>query len=179
MPQPLQEGYSIQNRPQLVAKYPEHAIGMALVVAEWAALEYELIQSFTAALFVFGPLGKDAGRVAQDAWEAMGTIRSRLEFVEAVAKNSIPDDLFQELSKDIHPEVVKRSQERNKVAHAYWHFCDKYPDDLIYTSGTEVPMRYSVKDFEDIANRINATANKVATYWRLRVQYRPFPLLQG
>jgi hypothetical protein len=181
MPQPLRPGidsYTLHYYPGLIKDRPKHAVGIALVASEWAALEAQLIAIFTFSLFAFSERGgHEATNIAAAAWDAMESLKGRLDFIETVAKGKIPEDLFKQFIEDVKPEVRRRAAERNRVVHGHWNIAKEYPDDLILMSDRgEPPMRYSLKDFDEIAARINATSNMAATFW-FRVKERLYPEL--
>jgi hypothetical protein len=71
MPQPFKPNCALDAYHfGIVTEHPKHAIGIAWVASEWAALEVDLILVFTHALFVVAPLeqgsrarsGKSVGR---------------------------------------------------------------------------------------------------------------------
>ena len=76
----------------------------------------------------------------------------------------LPEGLVQYFNDRLERQIRERARERNRVVHGYWHACEKYPNDLILVDPPNKPMRYSVKDLDDIADRINGTLNEVATY---------------
>lgn len=172
MPQPLPEGNTLHYRPKIILERPNHAIGIALVVAEWAALEEMIFSEFSFALFAFDMVERHSHLVAKEAWNEMTNLPQRLGFIESVAQRKIPQNLFDELENKVHPEIRKRAKERNRVVHGHWHLCSNYPEDLILNSEGEEKMRYTVKDFHDISQRINDTLNMTASFWLGRVHPR-------
>jgi hypothetical protein len=180
MPQPLKPGCVLHYHYGVVKERPNHAIGIALVASTWTALEADLILMFTSALFdfAFASREQEAARVARKAWEAMESIRLRLEFIGSVLKHKISDDLFTEFVEKIEPEIRRRSKERNRVVHGYWCTSPECPEDLVLHD--EISMRYTIKDFEDIASRINGTLLTVAEYWRqVKEQVNPVQTVIG
>ena len=165
MPQPLKPGCTLHYHYGVVKERPNHAIGIALVSSTWAALEVDLILMFTYALFApaFDPREQEAASVARKAWEAMESLKARLDFIESVLKSKIPDDLFRRFVEEVKPEIRRRVSERNRVVHGYWCTSPECPEDLVLHD--EIPMRYTIKDFEDIASRINGTLLMVSEYW--------------
>ncbi len=173
MPQPLVEGCQLEYRPMLLKDRPERAMGIALVAAEWAALENHLIQLFKFCLFALQGESQTSGQIAQTAWENIGNLNTRLDLLESIARQRIPLDLLQEFKDTIKPEIRRRSIERNRVVHGHWHLCDKYPDDVILESyEPSRRLRYNVHDFDDIAARIISTSNLLATFWLGKVSPR-------
>lgn len=175
MTQTLKPGYTLHSRPNILLEYPNHATGIALVVTEWVALEEQIFFSFNFALLAFDPKEHASQRVAQNAWDAMESVRARLDFISNIAERKLPANLFNSWDKKIKPEIAKRAAERNKVVHGRWFFCNQYPEDIILSNRGK-NLRYSVKDFHEIAARIIATANKTANYWsHVKEQLYPGP----
>ncbi|HEY6281103.1 MAG TPA: hypothetical protein VIW72_04830 [Burkholderiales bacterium] len=172
MPQPIKPGCTLHSHPKAVLERPQHAAGIGLVASEWAALEQHLIIFFRGSLQTFAR-GAGAGSiVAQLAWDAMEGLKTRLDFVTDCLKNRVSVELLEEFKRDMVPEIRKRAQERNKVVHGIWQLCDEYPTDLICTTPGDPDMQYTVKNFHDIADRINATTNIMVKFW-VKVQASP------
>jgi len=181
MPQPLKPGCALRYHYGVVNERPNHAIGIALVASTWAALEADLILMFTYALFAFAfdPREQEAASVARKAWEAMESIRLRLDFIESVSKHKMPENLFKKFVENVKPEIRNRAKERNRVVHGHWYTSPDCPEDLVlrYDNTT---MRYTAKDFEDIASRINDTLLMVAGYWHeVKEQINPVQTVIG
>lgn len=171
MPQPIRAQCTLVFHHELIKERPNHAIGIALVASEWTALETDLIEMFTFALIPSGPWAPSvwtrapaASTVARHAWEAMESTKARLDFLLAICKGKVPDDLLKEFSTDVVPAIRSRAGERNRIVHGFWNTSPEYPDDLILVSA-EGNFRYTVKDFDDIAKRINETVIMFASYW--------------
>jgi hypothetical protein len=108
----------------------------------------------------------------------MDSVIRRLDFIESIAKSKIPEFLLDKFIKEIKPDIRNRARERNRVVHGHWTTSQEYPEDLILLSSGEA-FRYTVKDFEDIALRINKTNLVAAAYWRQVKEYlRPAPVIQ-
>lgn len=164
MPQPLKEGYTLEGKPRVVLERPQHAAGIGLVASEWTQLESHLIEMVSFALFVFSKQENVSKRLATDVMRTIESLSGRLDVIDTIMKPRIPEEMFNEYREKIRPEIRRRAGERNRVVHGQWHICEKYPDDLILNNRTDEPMRYSVKDFEDIAARIHETINVVSTF---------------
>ena len=80
--------------------------------------------------------------------------------------------------KELRPELRRRAKERNRVVHGHWGVNDDLPDHLILHGEDNQHMRYSLRDFEDIADRIIATSNMAAnfTFWVQGISAAPFPV---
>lgn len=166
MPQPLTEPYTLMSKPKLVLDYPEHAIGIALVASEWAALESHLISSFSFCLFALHADGVPSQKIAATAWHNLDSLKARLDLLKAIAADRIPRSLLADFVSVVEPEIRKRAGERNKIVHGHWHSSNKYPADLILGNPDPTQLkRYSVKDFHNVADRIIATANVVGSFW--------------
>lgn len=182
MPQPIKDGTVLQYYFGVIKDRPDHAIGIALVASEWAALEEELILLFTYALMPVGPWADGTwsrapgpAAVAFRAWEAMDSLRPRLDFISRVGRTRLPDDLLKEFTSEVAKEIRSRAGERNRVVHGRWNVSPEYPEDLILVS-PDGNLRYTVKDFEDIAKRINVTISMLADFWhRVRERVRSPP----
>jgi hypothetical protein len=178
MTQQLKQPYQLVCHQKIVLTRPAHAAGIGLVAAEWSALEVQLIQLFRYALFDFRKATNEAADVAVEAWNAMVSIHTRLEFLEAIASRKLPNELLEEFANTIKPAVRKKSTLRNNVIHGHWHTSPQYPDDLILVADGKETLRYSVRDFDEIADNINATNKLVTDYWH-RVQAQIQPRLTG
>jgi hypothetical protein len=172
MPQPFKQG-SRTYQPLHLKQRPEHALGIALVVSEWSSLEEHLFQVFSLALFVFDPSSGQASKIARNAWDAIDSLKARLDFIQEVSETRLPPDLWNEFTTDLVPELRKRAGERNRVVHGQWYL-SAGTKELVLKYSSEEPMTWTVKDFENTAQRIIATSNKLATFWH-KVQHRLLP----
>jgi hypothetical protein len=155
MPQPLYpqppEGSFIYRPRALLSKRPNHAAGIGLVSAEWAALEEQLILTLTRSLFAFSREGGFA--VAKTMLETVESTATRLEIISSVLEVRIPAEDFKFFETKLRPDIRKRAKERNRVVHSNWYVDDRYPDEVIARIDGNY-VKYSVKDFSDIAERI-------------------------
>jgi hypothetical protein len=145
----------------LLSKRPHHAAGIGLVVAEWAALEEQLIQTLVLSLFAFS---KEGGYdIARTMLDTIDSITIRLEVIGAILKTRIPADAYTFFDNDLRREIRHRSTERNRIVHGNWCVDDHYPDDVITRIDGRY-VKYTVKDFTDIAERIIATTQKATQF---------------
>jgi hypothetical protein len=171
MPQPF-KGIK-QYQPLHLKQKPEHALGIALVVSEWSALEEHLFQVFSFALFVFDPSSGQALKVARNAWDTIDSLKARLDFIQEVSEKRLPEDLLKEFVTNLVPELRKRAGERNRVVHGQWYF-SPHTQEVVLKYSSDDPQTWTVQDFENTAERIVGTSNKLATFWR-KVQDRLMP----
>lgn len=177
MPQPLSGIYSCYSHPDVLPQRPDHCVGIALIAQQWAALETNLINVFTHCLFEDRPDDRQAGHIARTAWQTLDSLKARLSLLDAIAQERIPANLLKEFREKVVPEVRSRARERNRVVHAFWYCSDKYPDDLILLGDSpEEHLRYSVKEFHQIADRIQLTARNITNFlFRVQAQIAPKP----
>lgn len=153
----------IESRPKMLLEKPALSAGIGLVISEWAQLEEHLIDLFKFSLF--GMNGdRAAGEVVNIAWDSLESTHTRLNILLAVANGRFTVDQHKYFEEVICKEVRARAKERNRIAHGRWGANAKYPDEIILLSHNDEPMRYSIKDFEDIADRMIDTSNKIATF---------------
>jgi hypothetical protein len=172
MPQPFKKG-TTTYQPLHMKQRPQHALGIALVVSEWSALEEHLFQVFSFALFAFHPHTGEASKVARNAWDAMDALKAKLDFIQEVCEKRLPEDLLKEFLTDLVPELRKRAGERNRVVHGQWYLSPETKEVVLKYSSDD-PMIWTEKDFENTAQRIIDTSNKIATFWH-KVQERLIP----
>lgn len=176
MPQPINGECDLHYHPKIVLERPRHAEGIGLVASEWAALEEQLILMFTYALFKDGSMEvSETTHVAWRAWDAMESLKARLDFIESVSERRMDAELFAEFVGTIKPEIRKRAQERNRIVHGHWNTCNQFPDDIILWVPGGKHLRYSQRDFHDIADRIIDTSNRISEFWNRVSVKRWFP----
>lgn len=165
MPQKLADGYALKWEPKLLRKRPEHALGIALVASEWTALENQLIFAFTFCMFAMHGTSATSGRMAQAAWYSLDSLPARLKLLTNIARDRLSPDQC-EAWKKLQKDIRSRADERNRVVHGHWLTCDKYPADLILRTPHPDDIRiYTVRDFDQITDRIIETSNQIATFW--------------
>ena len=159
MPQPVDVSGAKPHR-QLLQR-PELAAHIAAIAAQWTSVEERMAELLSAA---FGHSTKDdlgAHSISRN-WVALTAIREtetnrvRLKIIDATLGAILKDraaDLFAEW-EEIRDELNKRGRERNKVVHGNWSLSDEYPDDLILETPRGARFRYTLKDFQDILDRI-------------------------
>lgn len=144
------------------------------MVSEWTFLEQDLIMLFQYALYAHLPGTAEAIDVSQDAWDAMESIKARTDFLASVLERRIPEQLCAHFAKEIAPAIRKRALERNRVVHGQWCTSEAFPDDLILIYKKEKLARYTVKDFDDIAARIQTLGTTIKAFWlHVREQISP------
>jgi hypothetical protein len=161
MPQPFKpnRNFCLASGHQILKGRSAHAAGIGLVVAEWSALEHELIAIVANVLFFEEPT-VTANVVAETAWASMESLRARLQMLDALAEDMMPTDLLGDFRERLLPEVRKRASERNRIAHGNWYVDAEAPDLLVLLDRSRGYMAYSVKDFNEIAARITATCEQ-------------------
>jgi hypothetical protein len=163
MPQPVQGTFSY--RPKiLLQQRPAHAARIGLVVAEWAALEEHLVEMFAYSLFAMALEERGAMQVAKTALEQIDSLTVRLEVMGGLLKTRVKPEEHKYFAETLRPEIRKRASERNRVAHSNWMLCDTEPDYYVVARFPDGDFKYSLKDFEDISDRIIETSNNIATF---------------
>jgi hypothetical protein len=165
MPQPVLKAQSSHYyKPKIVLERPELAAGIGLVAAEWGALEEHLLTMCTFNIFTWDAAGVAAKEMTEFVLSQIDSLRARLDLVESILEKRLPAAFLGEWQK-IAREVRKRANERNRVVHGHWHASFYFPNDLILRKFDDDPLRYTVKDFTEIADRIIATSNQVQSFW--------------
>jgi hypothetical protein len=164
MPQPLKRAPSgIQYRPKILAEErPQHLAGIGLVAAEWAGLENHLIE--VTAFCLYALTNPEAHSAVKTALYAVESQRARLDIIKNLLENRGVSELYEYFKEELKPEIEKRAGERNKVVHGHWGIIKEFPDKVILISDDNEHQSYSVKDFEDIVERIIQTSNNIATF---------------
>jgi hypothetical protein len=147
-----------------------------MVAAEWAALEEHLISALAFGLFAM--TNAQAHKVAKTALYALDSQSARLSVIEALLEQRVAPELHRFFVDTLKHEIRKRAKERNNVVHANWGIAREFPNDVILVSPENEHQRYSLKDFEDITDRIIATSNQVGTFtgWISGSIPCPFPV---
>ena len=169
MPFPIKGDYSLHSYHRCVLTRDKLAGRIGLVAAEWAMVESLLTDMFTFSVFALSKEEHAGQRIVRQAMGALDSLNARLDIVEAIIRPRIDATLFEEYVKQIQPELRRRAGERNRVVHSEWHVCDRWPDDLIAFAPGQDPMRYTLKCFDDIAERIYQARVMLNNYWH-RVQ---------
>lgn len=165
MPKPF-TGNGTENHERAVLERPEQAARIGLVASEWAILERYVLWLFQSAIFQKDKDGDRESQVAAKAWDAMGTIKARLDFIESVATPMFSPELLDEWKKEIAPKIRDRAKERNKIVHGMWHISRERPNALILFNRSEEPWEYNNADFDDISKRMNEMLEKMGDFWR-------------
>ena len=169
MPQKLQEGYVLAREPRCLLKRPQHSIGIALVASEWARLENQLIGAFSFAMFAMQGTSETSGKMANAAWHSLDSLPARLKLLTNISRDTLTQAERDEW-QTVQSNIRARADERNRIVHGLWALCEKYPDDIVLDTFRPDDRRvYTVKDFDQICQRILDTSNNIAKFW-LRVE---------
>ena len=139
----------------------QHAARIAAIASQWTEVEVRMAELLASA---FGSSTKDqAGAhhinrnwLALSAIKEAETIRVRLKIIDATLGAILKENnssLLQEW-ESLKIELNRRGRERNEVVHGRWSIADEYPNDLILEMRNGNYMRYTVKDFDDILDRV-------------------------
>jgi hypothetical protein len=167
MPYPLKGSYTLRQGPQTVAKRPECAIGIAVVAAEWAALERKLAEGVGASLFMWKRGEIAAELVTRNVLNSIDSLNSRMDIIDRLLTIHVSRELREQFSTTLRPEIRRRAGERATVVHGNWAICDKFPSDLILHPSSGDDLRYTAKCFQQITNRITATTRQAAKFIEL------------
>jgi hypothetical protein len=132
-------------------------------------LEKYVLWLFQSAIFRRDTGASRESEIATRAWDAMGTIKARLDFIESVATPMFSPELLDEWRNKIVPKIRDRANERNKIVHGMWHISRERPNALILFYRSEKPMEYTNKDFDEISQRMNQLLEKMGDFW-MRVE---------
>ena len=178
MPQPFPDDRSLRWYDHAILDRPEIAARIGLVATEWAAFERLLAQMFAVTLFGMGAPEGAGEAISQQALGALESLSARLDIISAILKPRIPEELYERFQETVMPDIRGRARERNRVIHGHWLICDDYPNDLIYAPWGKRRLRYTTKDFDDIAARINETSGRFIEFLmavRIVLQQRATP----
>lgn len=184
MPQPLQPPYDVTfGSYDALRARPELAAEIGIIIAMWAEIECGL------GLLLARLMGADA-ETGITIYNVIRSDAGKLEVLGQIAKERFGGAYSEEV-KLLSEKLRARSLERNRIAHGLWGISQAHPDALvhlepkdklrwrsaIYASptrlgGEEAPrvlslqpqlMIYNKRDFLEIQNRIEATAELLST----------------
>lgn len=137
-----------------ILRRKDHAAGIGLVAVEWSALEYELIELFSYVMFSTEPT-ESARMTAELAWNNVDSLKARLDLLSSIVHQRLPA-LASRFEAELMPEIRKRARERNRIVHGKWFVHDKLQEVILLDDGPNF-FSYSVKDFDQVADRIRGT----------------------
>lgn len=188
MPQPIRKRCQISFTG--FAQRPQHAIVVGQIVGESGRLE-----AIPAWILAFCSGANAPAAIAM--FETVINTSTRKQMLLAAAKVSLSEKEFVALTealKDFQP----RYDERNSVVHNVWGHADDHPDKAIWCPAnaarafmTKVAIAgekaalpalldlslqcftYTVKDLEQVRNRLSAYAGQLGQYWMTLVRAHP------
>lgn len=179
MPQPL-EFAEIHFQIDLLADYPEHAMGIGLVAYQWARLERNLLTAFTAFMLSGKPLSWGAA-VTEEAWYSMENLKVRLDLLaNIIRRRAVSPSLVAEFRGKIAPSIRKRAAERHRIVHGVWGCSPAHHGNLVLCM--ENPFRnllYTPADFKEVAQRIVETSQATAAFLKRAQAAAPDPSWPG
>jgi hypothetical protein len=141
----------------LVLERPELAMRIGLIATAWSSLENYIITMFL----------NHSGISIENAFiihDLITNLPVRLSVIRSVMKKRLPSSLYKNLVL-LEQDIRKRAGERNAIVHGAWAISDDFPDDLMRQPLVGDIVRYTLKDFEDVFERITETALKVEKVW--------------
>lgn len=159
MPQVEELCSTVQGGRHNIINRPGCATRIAAILSEWAMVETCLANLLAATMGSHTEHGKGGLSISGDrnSLIIMGEIDSihmRLRIVDSLLGPYLT------LTLRADWEALKRkirggAKQRNLCAHAAWLFNETFPDDLLLMAETRQNMlRYEVKDFDEILDRI-------------------------
>jgi len=184
MPQPLptKKDLSLTIGKLALESRPDLAIQIAHVAAAWGHLERQI------ELLVLVMLGTEA-RIGHAIYSALTGSGAQRATIDAIAKVTLSETEQEALTK-IWSDFSARGKERNRVVHGIWAKCDEFPKHIILMDlepwiaalarfeakasksdadlaaiekarSTGKHLLYSLKDFEDVQDRMVKLASRV------------------
>lgn len=157
-----QAGASVLAAPKSLLHRPKLAALIGTIVAEWSYIEQSLAYIFNvAAAGKPSPIGGHSiDPIASAIFDTLVGFPARISVVKSVIKLRASDELKNEFNA-LHNKMLKRSKERNTIAHACWNISDQYPDDLVTFDIDGSWIIYTEKDLSDILERTVEIRNQV------------------
>jgi hypothetical protein len=135
---------------------PKLAIQIAAISATWTETELYLIR-----LLQFTSIrARSDTRIASAIFYSLGSLKARLDIVDATCKLHMPDDMYTTFRDQITPDLRRRARERAKIIHGKWGMTDDLPDALLLDEEDRL-LLYQSKDFSQIQKRLSETAHRL------------------
>lgn len=150
MSQPIRitQGLAARGGPRVILERPRLAALLGAIAAEWGDVDNIFSDIFNLATFAtFIPIGAHSRSTLSSAIfdQSFTSYRAKIDVLKrvlAIRYAKIFYDEFENLTNDLR----RKAQERNRLVHAGWKICDKYPADLLQIRD-ERWIRYTERDF--------------------------------
>jgi hypothetical protein len=110
------------------------------------------------------PVSQEGYEVVKATLETIENVQIRLEVIVNLLRRQIPADELCYFLDVLGPEIKLRACERNSVVQSNWYVDDKFPDCVVARLGGKY-VKYVIKDFSDICERIIDTTNKMIQFF--------------
>ena len=169
MPQVVSLCSTVQGGRHNMISRPGCATRIAAILSEWAMVETYLAHMLAATMGSHTVHGEGGLSISGDrnSLIIMGEIDSihmRLRIVDSLLGPYLTPSLKVEW-EGLRKKIRGGAKQRNLCAHAAWLFNETFPNDLLLVAESRQNMlRYEVKDFDEILDRIQEVYGETASF---------------
>lgn len=131
---------------------------MANALATWNLFERELFMTYATALGFWLPVYDGWNTInfhplAHQIFDNLSGLGARLDLLQA-SLDSVAPEVAPKLAA-LRPTIRKLAGKRAEIAHGVWGVHERYPDDLLRQPLRGAPVRWTVADFDAVAEQFS------------------------